>query len=488
MPKRVVYVGDSSNTQVKLYETQNEIAKYICLSHCWGKAQIIKTVSKTLPSYKKEILWDELSTTFKHAIIFARKLGIQYIWIDSLCIIQDSDVDWRIESSNMATIYENSYITLAATKSGSGAGGCFSIASPYCKVRELTCHDDAGAPHSICVRQNAHHHANFDSVNSNPMLHRGWVFQERILSPRVLHFGEQELLWECLEHATCECTYIEWYKDQRGVGPLFPRFMFGKISHTGKLLSQSTQLLKARWYELVQEYTALDLTFEKDKFPALAGIAKQMQRARGAKYLAGLWEDTLIEDLLWWRHSAIPSERPAKWRAPTWSWASIKDIIAYGSKSTYDGSDPIFAYAEILDVQCTPVGPDSTLELASAHLVVSSYIVPVVLRRETFQKGRQYRHLSEIANVGGFSYGFTSDFALPEDMMGETVHCLWIARMEGPNRALGLVLRCLDPILRIYERIGMASMMLSASGFEGPSSDMPLFSIPATERITVKIV
>ena len=146
------------------------------------------------------------------------------------------------------------------------------------------------------------------------------------------------------------------------------------------------------------------------------------------------------------------------------------------------------AYAKILEVQCTPVSPDSTLELVSAHLAVSSYIVPVVLRREKFQKGRQYRHLSEISNTGGFSYSFTSDFSLSEDIMGETVHCLWIARRDGLNRAIGLVLRCLDPILRMYERIGIAWMILSASGFVRPRADMPVFSIPGTEKATIKII
>jgi hypothetical protein len=201
LPKRVVNVGDPTNSQVKLYETQNEVAKYICLTHCRGEERIITATTTTLPLYKKGIPWNELSTTFKDAIIFTRKLEIQYMWIDSLRIIQDSDDDWRTESSKMATIYENSYITLAATKFASGAGGCFSRASPDFMARELTCYDDAGTPHSIYVRRNLHPywwwHVNYGSYY--PLLLRGWAFQEPILSPRVLHFGEQELFWECME-------------------------------------------------------------------------------------------------------------------------------------------------------------------------------------------------------------------------------------------------------------------------------------------------
>ncbi|KAI0101350.1 heterokaryon incompatibility protein-domain-containing protein [Nemania sp. FL0031] len=317
LPKRVVYVGDSDNDQPRLYETENEPARYMCLSHCWGTAQIIKTTTATIWQYKDSIPWADLSTTFQNAITITRKLGIQYIWIDSLCIIQDSTEDWRTESSKMASIYENSYLTVAATKSGSGSGGCFSTASPEYKAMQLNCEDNNGLLHSIYVRRNLHDNYEVGPGN-NPLLKRGWVFQERLLSPRVLHFGMQELLWECRDAVECECSYVNSNKELllSSVSEYLLRQMLGKLSHGMKLASKSPQVLRDRWHEIVAEYTSLDLTFEKDMFPALSGVAKQMQRVRGSRYLAGLWEDNLIEDLLWGTFS-LYAERPAKWRAPT---------------------------------------------------------------------------------------------------------------------------------------------------------------------------
>lgn len=409
MPNRVIDVGDSSHPQVKLCETQeNETARYICLSHCWGTEQIIQTKTSTLQQYKEGISWDDLSKTFQDAIIFTRKLRVRYIWIDSLCIIQDSVDDWRAESSQMATIYENSYLTLAATKSKNGAGGCFSSASPECKAHELRCKGDYGVPHPVYVRRNLH-----DNYN-NPLLERGWVFQERLLSPRVVHFSAQELYWECREAVACECSWIKGSKEEEtqrlsSISEYLLRSMLGKISHSIKLSSQSAQVLKDRWHEIVEEYTRLDLTFEKDKFPALSGAAKQMQRVRDVKYIAGLWEDNLIDDLLW-RTSALSAERASKWRAPTWSWASINGRIQYFSKS----NDVSRTYARILKIECILLTSDSMLELTSATLVISSYIVPAVHSRNPNTNNApslMYRYRLEATD--GEYYGFQAMILFP---------------------------------------------------------------------------
>ncbi|KAI0914585.1 heterokaryon incompatibility protein-domain-containing protein [Ustulina deusta] len=491
LPSRVVDVGDSDRAQIKLYETQNEPARYMCLSHCWGTAQIIKTTTATLQQHKKGIPWAGLSTTFQHAITFARKLGIRYVWIDSLCIIQDSDHDWRAESSRMATIYENSYITLAATKSGSGAGGCFSVASLECKAQEFKCYDDHGVPHPIYVRRNLHDDHTIGPDN-NPLLKRGWVFQERLLSPRVLHFGAQELYWECMEAVACECSYLQGSKEEESqrlssVSGFLLRHMLGKISHGIKLSSQSPQVLRDRWHEIVEEYSYLDLTFEKDKFPALSGIVKQMQRVRDGRYLAGLWEDNLIDDLLW-KTFALSAERPSKWRAPTWSWASINGRVQYVS----DSDEVKQNFAEILDIECTPLAVDSTSELASATLVISSHLVAAVLRKNLNTNSAPsllYRYTLETTD--GESYGFQSDYTLPDDdHVGETVYCLWIS-CRGSDTSYWLcyclVLRCVDAAQQIYERLGLAFIMRFPQHSSQPDGEGQVPFNPGTERATVKI-
>ncbi|KAI1200918.1 hypothetical protein F5X97DRAFT_291646, partial [Nemania serpens] len=389
----------------------------------------------------------------------------------------------------MATIYENSYVTLAATKSRNGAGGCFSSASPECRAHELRCNDDFGVPYTVYVRRNLHNDYN------NPLLERGWVFQERILSPRVIHFSAQELYWECMEAVACECSYIKGSKDEESqrlssISERLLRNMLGKISHGIKLSSRSEQVLKDRWHEIVEEYTHLALTFEKDKFPALSGVAKQMQRVRDVKYIAGLWKDSLIDDLLW-RTFSLSAERASKWRAPTWSWASINGRIQYGSTNSNDVSR---AFAKILKIECTPLTSDSTLELSSATLVISSYIVPAVLSRNpNTNNAPSLLHRYRLEATGGEHYGFQSDYTLPdpdvEDISGEQVYCLWI-RCGGSNSSYWqcdcLVLR-LDATEKIYERLGIAWIAKYPDYLSQPVADGQVPFNPPTERAAIKI-
>jgi hypothetical protein len=139
LPSRVLDLVKLDQTStIKLLETGGMRGEYVCLSHCWGNAQLITTERKTLELRKAGIPWDALSKTFQDAIVFTRCLQVRYLWIDSLCIIQDDQDDWRREAANMASIYENAWLTIAATKSSGGAGGCFSVASSKHQAKLLT--------------------------------------------------------------------------------------------------------------------------------------------------------------------------------------------------------------------------------------------------------------------------------------------------------------------------------------------------------------
>jgi hypothetical protein len=295
-----------------------------------------------------------------------------------------------------------------------------------------------------------------------------------------------------MEAAACECSYIKANKDKEirqlsSVSVYLLRHMLGKISHSIRLLSESPQALKDRWHEIVEEYSYLDLTFEKDKFPAISGIAKQMQCVRDVKYLAGLWEDNLVEDLLW-RTFALSAERPSKWRAPTWSWASINGRIQYVSNS----DEVKRTFAKILEIKCTPVAVDTTSELASAILVVSSHMVPAVLRKNTNTNNApslMHRYKLEVAD--GETYGFQSDYTLPEDShIGETVYCLWM-RCGGSGSSYWhcdcLVLRQMDAARQIYERLGIAWIAKYSHHLSQPINEGQIPFNPGTEWVTIKI-
>jgi hypothetical protein len=208
LPTRILDVGSDENDQptIKLIQTRSEEAQYACLSHCWGNIRALVTERNNLASRVEGIDWDALPRTFQDAVLITRNLDLRYLWIDSLCIIQDDLDDWRQESANMTSTYANSYITIAATKSPGDTGGCFSTRSPYHRDHRLSLKrpDSTRLETDLYVREKIAHIGEQGAID--PLLKRGWVCQERLLSPRVLHFCEKELVWECQEFSGCQCS------------------------------------------------------------------------------------------------------------------------------------------------------------------------------------------------------------------------------------------------------------------------------------------
>ena len=158
LPTRVLDLGPPGEaTNVKLFEPSGTSDRYAYLSHFWGKTRSITTKRRTLASHRRGMAWELPPKTFQDAINFARRLDLRYLWIDSLCIIQDDTDDWRRESAKMASIYQNSYITIAATMSANDHGGCFSAASPfdidYLLPAKLSDELSERTPHQIYVRE-----------------------------------------------------------------------------------------------------------------------------------------------------------------------------------------------------------------------------------------------------------------------------------------------------------------------------------------------
>ena len=149
LPTRVLDLGSGgTNEDPALVETSGLTARYVCLSHCWGRSQCIKTTRSTYDKWKSGVPWSMLPRTYQDAIVITRRLGIHYIWIDSLCIIQDDSADWERESSQMASIYGNSFLTIAATFAADGNGGCFPTYNV--QLHELSLHTPTGEqPHRL---------------------------------------------------------------------------------------------------------------------------------------------------------------------------------------------------------------------------------------------------------------------------------------------------------------------------------------------------
>lgn len=378
LPTRIIdvdLIGKSETVYLK--ETSGlERDPYMTLSHCWGKEQIITTTTKTLEKRKSGIKFSELSNTFRDAIQITRGLGIQYLWIDSLCIVQDDKKDWEIESTKMADIYSGSQLNLAATHASGGADGCFGKrwSMDIQNQIEINVGEDVDIPirpdegeeehYNILVRTAlhiAHEHftRSMDYASTledvSPLLSRGWVFQERLLSTRALHFHAEELIWECASGISCECSRLEKFQggDPNGLLQLCEtnqvKMMF--LSMLSPTVTAS-QLLDT-WLEIITEYGALKLTKQSDRLPAISGLASRVSEHLAGEYLGGLWSQDIPRALCWAKGSTTgnehPSSRVADSSVPSWSWASISNHSGDVPGITYNV--PMVAGFEV-DTRC----------------------------------------------------------------------------------------------------------------------------------------
>lgn len=200
-PARLLGVGPFegySKPYVQLKE--NVRGPYIALSHCWGKTRHIVTEKINIASHKKEIPLDELPKTFQDAVELTKSVGLRYIWIDSLCIIQDDIYDWKKEAAKMANVYRNAYCTIAATGSKGDQEGIF---------LERRTQDVFQLPYNaantyIAATSNEDDVTAMLELHQSPLSTRAWTMQERLLSRRIVHFTDTRVIWECCTRSETE--------------------------------------------------------------------------------------------------------------------------------------------------------------------------------------------------------------------------------------------------------------------------------------------
>ncbi|KAH0439457.1 heterokaryon incompatibility protein [Colletotrichum camelliae] len=313
--------------------------RYTTLSHCWGSAQFVQLKKSTHEDFRKRIQLSDLPKTFREAVEVTRRLGIRYLWIDSLCILQDRDdlSDWLVEAGLMHKVYSHSYFNISAAGSQDSSIGLFfkrdsrlSLSADITICAEGLGLDEDYVDCSIVDLEFWSH-----AVGQCPLNKRGWVLQERLLSPRVLHFGRDQLYWECREHAAAECYPDALPKTLRdGVPAKFKRMNPAVLSSDADQEEAVDPFAYHRiWNSIVRSYSDTRLTKASDKLIALSGIAKNFQTKIIDTYVVGMWRSTLESSLLWHvsRQSQIdgsPSVRPEPYRAPTFSWASMDGRIA----------------------------------------------------------------------------------------------------------------------------------------------------------------
>jgi len=296
--------------------------QYLTLSHRWGQSQQFKLTSATIESFHKNIPFNSLPKTFQDAVIVTRNLGYRYLWIDALCIVQDDLQEWRSEAPKMASIYHNSTCTIAAHTAKSDSEGFLEAAFeniPSIKLTSL--HESAGTSSSTSRFPHLYLGGSFkDQVNESFLTKRGWVFQERILPRRILHFTRHRVFFE----------------DGSGVQTIDADHNRTPLTHSPredqKFMIEHIVATSTDWYKMVERYSICALTFDHDRLPAIAGIAAYVRAYDSAdEYLFGIWSKSLQQGLLWLVADDSPQEvfyEPGR-APPSWSWARWNGHIRF---------------------------------------------------------------------------------------------------------------------------------------------------------------
>lgn len=341
-PSRLVQIPSDPRDGVflRLRSDIPDGTKYAALSYCWGKRQAwpaCRTTRWNLASQLHRISWATLPVTVQDAVRATRKLGLDYIWIDSMCIIQDDEADWQVESMQMATVYAHAHVTLCAALALDTRTGVFSNrdAESLSHILTIRFRGEEYPLYAFHVPQESGRieprlladiwRGSLERSLEYPTFNRAWTFQERLASRRVLLFGKEELIMECASGCVFEESLYRLHAPQLSDKTL-------KEAYAGAMSSP-----RKIWWEIVFTYSHLKLTVPTDRLPAIAAVAQRLALQNPTdEYLCGLWRKTFLSDLLWERVlgtldkgdpplvSISANWGAASYVAPSWSWVSFR--------------------------------------------------------------------------------------------------------------------------------------------------------------------
>ncbi|KAH6880427.1 heterokaryon incompatibility protein-domain-containing protein [Thelonectria olida] len=449
-------------------------ANYAALSHCWGAHQPPKTTKSNLQGQMAGFPDTRLPQTFFDAVQATRELGLGYLWIDSLCIVQDDRSDFETECARMNTIYAGALFTLSASDARDATEGLFR--SRTMKPVTLTYETDGIEPKLTVIMQPTFSGAWMQGV-LGPLQSRAWVLQERHLSPRIIHYTRKSLMWECRTATAAEHAHkmVPKVDTNRHIWPELSseRFLDGgrsKIEPDPRPNSSDLEFyyLHSRWYDVVEQYSRRGLSFPEDKLPAIAGFAAEWKRLKPHdEYLAGLWKSDVFKGLAWFPSSQkhqirrrLP-ESDAAWppasrfkTIPSWSWAAYDGNVAHFGgdwfkDNFYDYNPLKLEFGKPLStspcplqlhaVATTTVGQNPFGHVSGGSITLSSWSMVVALSEEDFSPGylmpdgdgpKAYRLHADLKYVNdGMVYFDHDPFCLPRIEvlllqlgMGRTLH------------------------------------------------------------------
>ncbi|KAI0458012.1 hypothetical protein F5B21DRAFT_462574 [Xylaria acuta] len=341
LPTRLIDVRAVGSATVRLYETRpgdkSEEFRYVALSHRWGVSTQEKPHFCTTVENKEDLMEgievSKLPDTFRDAVITTRALGVHYLWIDSICIIQGEGGDFNSESKRMEDVFSAAYCVLAATCAGGQWDG-FLRSRP--RREYVTFRPESDSSFYVCRYIDDFNH----EVLEGDMNKRGWVLQERALARRTIYFAGQQTYFECGAGVKCETLTKMENRLAAFLGdPNFPQVAI--LSHHSEGgTSRSEKILY--YQDLYKKYSRLGFSHWEDRAVALEGLEQRLSRAFESRGKFGILADKLgafnrsflHRSLLWHRGTdqnsltKIPFP-PDRQKAPSWSWMAYRGGIDY---------------------------------------------------------------------------------------------------------------------------------------------------------------
>ncbi|KAI0406318.1 HET-domain-containing protein [Xylaria palmicola] len=348
MPKRVLHISsdDSCTTYAVRISVNEPPAPYVALSYCWGGDQPYKTTKARIESGQLDLTWERIPKTIQDAVKSTLSLGVEYLWIDAFCIIQDDDSDFTLQMAEVPTIYARSIITIGASRAATASQGFLdeiNLADDTTLAVRLHFQCPSGKFGSIfitCIPK---------SRLQEPIRHRAWTMQEFYLPVRLLQFESYQLRWHCsnsdMQIGFAEQAFTDGWK--RGNNPndereepawSFPytKNFFAEYAKMGMPTAERHNIALSHWHSFIPTYTSRSLTFAKDRPWAASGTAEAWATITQDDYLAGHWRKSLPSGLLWRimtderginfankKGAPLLGHRLKEFVGPSWSWTSV---------------------------------------------------------------------------------------------------------------------------------------------------------------------
>lgn len=346
MPTRVLDIGallDSNQLlpdAVRVTETPHiqPDTPYAALSYCWGpRGNNLRTTLSNYAQMKQHIAFSRLPKTVQDAVRVTRSLGLRYLWVDALCIIQPDrpgafSPDWAAEAGRMGEYYRHALYTIGASSAIDCGDGFLedrpALQNPPMGVVEFTYPDKGSGRWGGTAMRHIYvggpQPSQSACVDDSPLLRRGWCLQERALLRRCVYFARDCVVWECAELRAMEHeplgdadaqSRVEW-----GTWKSHPMMKVARLPSVPR-----EQLLGEAWMGMISQYSHAEFTFLPDKLVAISSLANKIGELTGARYVAGCWLESIDQCLAWYAEDtgSHPRRTCENYMVPSWSWAAV---------------------------------------------------------------------------------------------------------------------------------------------------------------------